>query len=67
MATDPVVIPLALAVKLASLAVHADELLSPAGHEFDRAALAGLLQDPEVAAFVEALEAAGLTPRRRPA
>ena len=30
------------------MAVHADELLSPKGHVFDRSAIVGLLQDPEV-------------------
>lgn len=43
----------ALTIKLASIAVHADELLSPEGHDFDRGAIVGLLADPEVRAFLD--------------
>lgn len=39
-----------LLVKLGSIAVHVEELLSPAGHNFDKVALEQLLADPE---FVE--------------
>ena len=45
-------LPLSLVSKPGSIAVHADELLSPKGHEFDRAALQTLLRDPEVNAFL---------------
>lgn len=46
---------LALLVKLGSIAVHADELLSPHGHEFDRIALRDCLADPEVKAWIAAM------------
>lgn len=46
---------LALQVKLGSIAVHADELLGPDGHAFDRVALADLLQDAELRAWVQSM------------
>lgn len=39
---------LQLACKLASIVQHADEMLSPKGHHFDRIALQTLIQDAEV-------------------
>jgi hypothetical protein len=54
-----------LLCKLASLAVHADELASPDGHEFDRAALAPLLSDPEVRDWIAAMTEAGMAPVKR--
>lgn len=41
-----------LTLKLACIAVHADELLSPDGCEADRGAIQGLLADPEVKLFL---------------
>ncbi len=46
-------IPLTLAMKLGSIAVHADELMSATGHPFDRTVLEGLISDPEVQAWVK--------------
>lgn len=40
--------PISLLCKLGSIAVHADELLSPSGHSFDKDALQALLRDAEV-------------------
>lgn len=45
---DFLVLSPTLAAKLAGVAVHAGEMLSPSGHPFDKAALDGLLRDPEV-------------------
>jgi len=45
----------ALASKLASVVVHADEMLSPMGHGFDRTALEGALRDPEIVAWIKSL------------
>lgn len=56
---------LSLEVKLGSVLVHVQELLSPEGHPVDRQALESLLSDPEVTAFQEALEAKALLPLRR--
>jgi hypothetical protein len=41
-----------LLLKLGSIAVHAEEMLSPSGHPFDRVALESLLSDPEVRQWV---------------
>jgi hypothetical protein len=48
-------LPLTLVVKLASVAVHAQEMLSPDGHEFDGVALERVANDPEVAAWLKTL------------
>jgi hypothetical protein len=42
-----------LKIKLASLAIHVEEMFSSEGHEFDRKAIEGLLSDPEVRAFLD--------------
>ena len=42
-----------LLVKLGSIAVHADEMLSPDGHEFDRISIQQLLHDPEVVEWIK--------------
>lgn len=47
-----------LTIKLGSIATHAQELLSPGGHDADAHAIEGLLADPEVKAWMD--EAAGL-------
>lgn len=54
---------LALLMKLGSIAVHADEMLSTDGHEFDRVALKSLLTDPEVVAWIKKM--GELLPRKR--
>lgn len=56
-----------LLCKLASIAVHAEEYLSPGGHQFDRDALAVLLSDPEVSAWIGQMTAAAMAPRKREA
>lgn len=52
-------------IKLASIAVHAEEMLSIGGHDFDRQAILGLLQDPEVRAILDAKENAVFLPVKR--
>jgi hypothetical protein len=42
-----------LSIKLASIVVHVEELLSPDGREADKNAILGLLADHEVRAFLE--------------
>ncbi len=44
---------LELLVKLGSAVVHAQELLSPKGHHFDRAALDTVLNDSEVQQWIK--------------
>lgn len=56
---------LALLVKLGSIAVHADEMLSPMGHGYDRVALQQLLKDSEVQFFIKDMGAIGLLPVKR--
>jgi hypothetical protein len=55
----------ALLCKLGSIAVNAKELLSPAGHEFDRVALDQLIADPEVVAWLAQMDAAAMVPKVR--
>jgi hypothetical protein len=52
-------------VKLGSIAVHADEILSPTGHPFDKEALLQLLADPEVKEWCAAMDADGFLPKKR--
>ena len=52
-------------LKLASIAVHAEELLSPDGHEFDKQAIKGRLADPEVRRFLDAPKNKVYLPRKR--
>lgn len=54
-----------LLVKLGSILVHAEELLSPDGHHFDRIALQQLMQDPEVAEWLKAMDAMAFLPKKR--
>jgi hypothetical protein len=50
---DPLKPALSLLCKLASIAVHADELLSPKGHVYDRLAFKSAVEDPEVQAWLK--------------
>lgn len=52
-------------IKLGSIARHVDELLSADGHDFDRAALDGLLADPDVKAWMAAADKLALLPVKR--
>lgn len=56
---------LGLLAKLGSIAVHADEFMSPKGHPFDRDALRSLLSDQEVKNFLSALNKMALLPVKR--
>jgi hypothetical protein len=42
-----------LLCKLGSIAVHAEEMLSPGVHPFDKVALESLLSDPEVRQWIK--------------
>lgn len=52
-------------IKLGSALVHADEYLSPDGHDFDRTTFYGLLKDPEVSEWIKRLSEAALLPQKR--
>lgn len=54
-----------LLVKLGSIAVHADELLSPDAHPMDQVALKSLLGDPEIVEWLKRMDEAALLPRKR--
>jgi hypothetical protein len=56
-----------LLVKLGSIARHTEELLSDDGHAFDRAALNGLLTDPEVVEWMADADQMALLPVLRKA
>lgn len=45
---DPLKPSTILLIKLGSLIVHQEELMSPSGHHFDKAALETVRNDPEV-------------------
>jgi hypothetical protein len=53
-----------LLAKLGSIAIHAEEMLSPHGHNFDRHALQQLLNDEEVVAWLKELNAPRLQSKR---
>ena len=45
----------ALASKIASVIVHADEMFSEDGHYFDKIALQQAVSDPEIKAWIKSL------------
>ena len=55
-----------LEIKLASLVVHCEELLSVDGREADKEAIRGLCADEEIGKFVASFPEALLPPKRRP-
>lgn len=55
----------ALLCKLGSVIVHADELLSPTGHRFDRDAMKTVLLDPEVQEWLTAMGKMAMLPVKR--
>lgn len=54
-----------LLVKLGSIAVHAEELMSPGGHPFDKAALGTLYDDPEVKEWIAQMTKMAMLPVKR--
>jgi len=59
--------PFSLVLKLACIAVHAEELMSSDGRHADRYAIQGLLADPEVVAFLKHDEMQMFLPLKRKA
>lgn len=55
MKNDPLKPELTLLMKLGSIAVHAEEMISPSGHNFDRIALQQLLADREVRDWIKSM------------
>ncbi len=54
-----------LLCKLGSIIVHAEEAMSPDGHQFDAIALKGLLSDPEVTEWLDGMRTAAFLPVKR--
>lgn len=54
-----------LLIKLGSIAVHVDELLSPDGRNIDKLALEPLLRDPEVTAWLQQMDRLAYLPVKR--
>ncbi len=54
-----------LLCKLGSIVVHADELLSPHGHQFDADALKALIADSDVQHWIKEMGAMALVPLKR--
>ena len=54
-----------LLCKLGSVLMHVEELLSPLGHEMDRHALASVLTDTEVVAWLKEMREMALIPEKR--
>jgi hypothetical protein len=55
----------ALLVKLGSIIVHAEELLSPGGHHYDSIALRQLIEDEEVKTWLIAMDKMAFLPKKR--
>lgn len=62
---EPLKPGISLLVKLGSIAVHVDEMLSPDGHDFDRIALQQLIADPEVAEWIKQMDGMAMLPKKR--
>lgn len=65
MAKDNLAVSIGLACKLGSLIVHAEEGRSAKGHAFDWHAFDAVLAEPDVQAWLKAMQKAGLLPVKR--
>ena len=54
-----------LLLKLGSIVVHADELISDNGHPLDKEAIRGLLEDPEVKTWLSDMQEMAMLPLKR--
>lgn len=63
--SNPLKPPTGLLCKLGSIVVHAEELLSPKGHAFDRGALQALFDDVEVKEWIAAMDKMAFLPKKR--
>lgn len=62
---NPFLPSISLLVKLGSIAVHADELTSADGHQFDAAAIRSLLADPDIAEWIRQMNKEAFLPIKR--
>lgn len=58
-------INITLGMKLASAVVHAQEMLSPGGHDVDKSALRTVVFDPEVEAWLATIDPVLLPVKRQ--
>lgn len=63
--SDPLKPSVSLLVKIGSIAVHADEILSPSAHSFDRHALQTLFDDEEVKTWLGQMNKMAMLPVKR--
>lgn len=59
--------PVTVLCKLGSIVVHAEEMNSADGHPFDKIALDGLMNDPEVQAWMTVMRSMAMLPLKRKA
>lgn len=62
---DPLKPSASVLVKLGSIAVHIDEMLSLTGHKFDRFALETVLYDPEIKEWLASMDKLAMLPKKR--
>lgn len=65
MKNNPLKPKITVLIKLGSIAVHVEEMLSSKGHEFDRHALDTVLNDPEVKEWLNAMDNLAFLPLKR--
>lgn len=63
--SDPFKPSMGILISLGSIAVHAEEMLSPHGHDFDRVAIKSLLDDEELKKWMAAMAKRALLPVKR--
>ena len=63
--SDPLNPSVALLIKLGSIIVHQEELLSPGGHTFDQHALDTVRNDPEVVEWLDTMTKMAFLPVKR--
>ena len=51
--------------KLGSIAIHAEEMISPNVHEFDLIEMKKLLNDPEIQQWLKEMDEMALIPKKR--
>lgn len=62
---DPLKPSIPLLIKLGSVIVHQEELMSKKGHSFDKAALDTVRNDPEVVEWLKQMTDMALLPMKR--
>lgn len=64
-ASDPLKPTISVLVKLGSIVIHVEEMMSPSGHAFDRVTLDQLLNDTEVKLWLARMEELAMLPVKR--